>query len=54
MDTRSVVHGIRERFGAASVREQETRDNVPTLWVRRDDVCAVLAYLKQEIARSMT
>lgn len=51
MDTQSVLDAIKKRFGAASVHEQATRDEVPTLWVRRDDAGAVLAYLKQEIDR---
>ena len=44
-----VVQELKTRFGEAIVAEQETRDAIPTLWVRPQDARAVLRYLKTEI-----
>ena len=44
-----VVQELKTRFGEAIVAEQETRDGIPTLWVRPQDARAVLRYLKTEM-----
>ena len=49
-DKPSVVTDIERRFGAGSVDFQDTADGVPTVWVARQAVSGVLAYLKREAA----
>jgi NADH-quinone oxidoreductase subunit C/D len=44
----SVAQELRERFGAGIVAEQETRDEVPTLWVERDRLNEIVRYLKHD------
>jgi NADH-quinone oxidoreductase subunit C/D len=38
-----------EKFGEAKFVEQSTVDQIPTLWIERDDLHDVLRYLKKEI-----
>ncbi|TVR45393.1 MAG: NADH-quinone oxidoreductase subunit C/D [Puniceicoccaceae bacterium] len=47
-ETPPAVAGLRERFGAASVTEQRTRDGLPTCWVPPDSVPEVLRFLKHQ------
>ncbi len=42
---------IREHFGETSVQEQATFDGIPTLWVGRDQIHSMVAYLKTEVDR---
>ncbi len=44
-----IVQELKTRLGEAIVAEQETRDAIPTLWVRRQDAHRVLRSLKTEI-----
>ncbi len=37
---------LQDRFGDAVLRMQTTRDEIPTIWVARDHIHAVLRYLK--------
>jgi len=46
-----VSHDLERRFGAAILARQVTCDAIPTLWVRREDVRAVLAYLKNSVSK---
>ena len=48
----SMVAQLQNRFGGATVSEQPTRDEFPTVWVSKDRVCEVLHYLKTEVDRS--
>ncbi len=40
---------LTERFGDAVIATQDTCDGVPTLWVRKKDICDVLRFLKSEV-----
>lgn len=42
---------IREQFGDAVLMEQQTRDNIPTIWCAADSILVVLRYLKEQVAR---
>ncbi|MFA6008406.1 MAG: NADH-quinone oxidoreductase subunit C/D [Desulfobacteraceae bacterium] len=42
---------IRERFGDAVLMQQQTRDNIPTIWCAADKILVVLRYLKEQVAR---
>jgi NADH-quinone oxidoreductase subunit C/D len=46
-----IISDLRNRFGADSVAEQATADGIPTLWVDKEYVCGILAYLKTEAER---
>ena len=47
--TPTIAEDVRERFGAAVVATQATRDGIPTLWITRDKICEVLRHLKSGI-----
>ena len=40
---------IRERFGPAVISVQETHDQIPTFWVAKDRLPAILRFLKEQI-----
>ena len=47
MDARTgIVPELQERFGPAVIASQQTRDDLPTLWVAKDQARDVLRYLK--------
>jgi NADH-quinone oxidoreductase subunit C/D len=46
-----VAQELRERFGEGIVAVQETRDDVPTLWVERDRLKEIVRYLKHDAAQ---
>ncbi|HEX5414020.1 MAG TPA: NADH-quinone oxidoreductase subunit C/D, partial [Chloroflexota bacterium] len=41
-----MVQDLRERYGAAIIAEQQTRDEIPTLWVAPERLKELLRYLK--------
>jgi NADH-quinone oxidoreductase subunit C/D len=43
-----VTEELRARFGENAVKAQETKDNIPTLWVEAPLIRDVLSYLKEE------
>ncbi len=45
-----LIQELSSRFGAALLAEQPVCDGVSTLWVARDQIVALLCYLKSEIA----
>ena len=47
----SIIQKIKSAFPNAEISIQSTRDGIPTLWVERDQVRAVLQYLKTGIER---
>lgn len=49
----AIVETINRRFGSA-VLHQETRDQIPTVWIGPDRLHGMLRCLKQEIARPYT
>ena len=46
-----LLESLRERFGAAAIAPQATRDAAATFWVARDRAHDVLRYLKSEAPR---
>ena len=44
----SVYRELREKFGQAILAQQETKDNIPTIWVSKDQIKPVLQYLKND------
>ena len=46
-----IVEQLQNRFGVATVTEQPTRDEFPTVWVPQDKAHEVLHYLKIEVDR---
>ncbi|MDA8217801.1 MAG: NADH-quinone oxidoreductase subunit C/D [Dehalococcoidales bacterium] len=47
----SVVQQLQNRFGEDTFTPQETRDNIPTLWVAKENVHDILRFLKTEVDR---
>lgn len=48
--TVSFAEDLAQRLGEGAVREQHTRDGVPTFWVAADRILDALRFLKQEAA----
>jgi len=44
----TVIEELRGRFGAETIVEQTTADDVPTIWVGADRAAAILGYLKKD------
>lgn len=44
----TVLQELHHRFGAEACVPQQTRDDIPTIWVSKDRICGMLRYLKQE------
>lgn len=51
MSASAGIDTLRGKFGEGILAEQGTRDEIPTLWVSREQVRAVLRYLKKDIER---
>ena len=47
----AVLRELRDRFPSMPFAPQPTRDGIPTVWAQRDDVRAILNFLKTEIER---
>jgi NADH-quinone oxidoreductase subunit C/D len=45
----TIAEEIIERFGRAAIASQETHDHIPTFWVAKDRLPALLRFLKEEI-----
>ena len=43
-----IIDELKERFGSTVIGEQLTRDVIPTVWVKSEEVHSVLKYLKSE------
>jgi NADH-quinone oxidoreductase subunit C/D len=50
-DDPAVLRELKERFPQAALSFQATRDGIPTVWVPKDDLRAVLRYLKSDAER---
>ncbi len=46
-----IAQELQSRFPDATLREQKTRDGIPTLWAPKDRVREMLAFLKSEVER---
>jgi len=49
IETITVFEELKQRFNDNIIYFQETKDNIPTIWVNRNSVVPVLNYLKNEI-----
>lgn len=45
----SVVEELKNKFNTGFIRQEETRDEIPTIWIKREKLRKVLSYLKNEI-----
>jgi len=45
----SVVEELKNKFNTGFIRQEETRDEIPTIWIKREELRKVLSYLKNEI-----
>jgi NADH-quinone oxidoreductase subunit C/D len=50
-DDPAVLRELKKRFPQAALSFQATRDGIPTVWVPKDDLRAVLRYLKSDAER---
>jgi NADH-quinone oxidoreductase subunit C/D len=51
MTARNIINQLREKYGADQVIEQSTRDEVPTVWIRKEDLCDCMNFLKTGVER---
>lgn len=47
-DTKTIFAELEEKFPNKIIQYQETKDDVPTFWVNKEDVSQVLKYLKND------
>ncbi len=45
-----ITYRLRGHFNDAILAEQHCSDEIPTLWVARDNICKVLSYLKNDVS----
>src|SRR6476646_8947316 len=45
----AILQQIQQRFGADAFDEQNTIDDIPTLWLQKNQVIPVIRYLKSSI-----
>jgi NADH-quinone oxidoreductase subunit C/D len=48
-ENRDILVELQSRFDTSAIKQQETRDGIPTLWVSKGQVHDVLHYLKSEV-----
>jgi NADH-quinone oxidoreductase subunit C/D len=46
MAAQGIVNQLKEKYGADQVFEQSTCDNVPTVWIKKEDLCDCMNFLK--------
>ena len=51
MDGSNIVQELQTKFGNSIIDRQQTRDDIPTLWVTRDIIRDILRYLKSETSK---
>jgi NADH:ubiquinone oxidoreductase subunit C len=50
----NVLPALRQKFlSGAVLGQQTTRDEIPTFWIKREAITAVLRYLKEELSFAM-
>lgn len=47
----AIIEQLRSRCGAAIIATQEACDDIPTLWIAREELRDILVYLKQDAAQ---
>src|SRR5512136_326960 len=51
MANSSIIDDLNTAFGEAILAVQQTRDNIPTIWVAREKIVDVLRHLKKAVDR---
>lgn len=51
MTNYDIINNLKTRFGEAAIQQQQTADNMPTVWVSAADIKAVMVYLKNEVSK---
>jgi NADH-quinone oxidoreductase subunit C/D len=51
MNETGILQELQHKFNGAIITQQLTRDEIPTLWTRQDEVHDILSYLKTEVDR---
>ena len=46
-----LVQDLLSRFGESILYQEATKDSIPTLWITKDRILDVLAYLRQEVSQ---
>lgn len=46
-----LVQDLLSHFGESILYQEATKDNIPTLWITKDRILDVLAYLRQEVSQ---
>lgn len=49
-----IIEHLQQQFGTDVLYQQNTVDNIPTIWVRKDRIISLLQHLKSEIDRPFT
>ena len=49
MNEQSVISNLKEKFGSDKITEQKTCDEVPTVWIEKEDLHNCMNYLKNQI-----
>jgi NADH-quinone oxidoreductase subunit C/D len=49
MNHSNIIEQIKNKFGAERIIEQKNIDNIPTVWILREDIYKILSFLKSEI-----
>ena len=50
-ETPTIYDDLKNRFGKAVLTQQSTKDDIPTIWVAKDQVVEVLKYLKEGVSQ---
>jgi len=47
----NIIEQLKNKFGAERIIEQKTSDDVPTVWITRDDICKCMRFLKADVGQ---
>ena len=47
----NIIEQLKNKFGAERIIEQKTSDDVPTVWITRDDICKCMRFLKSGVGQ---
>lgn len=51
MKDKKIVQEVQAKFGDSIIAQQQTRDNIPTLWANGDVIRGILRFLKSDIPK---
>jgi NADH-quinone oxidoreductase subunit C/D len=49
MTPQNIINLLKEKFGTDKIVEQETCDDVPTAWIKKEDLLNCMSYLKKDV-----